>query len=74
MELIPDDIPIRVETSLNVSWEDVELLELREGDVDLAAIARNDLLDHSGHEVHLVMKPAPADTTAAADTTASTSP
>ena len=26
MELIPDDIPIRVETSLNVSWEDVELL------------------------------------------------
>ena len=26
VELIPDDIPIRVETSLNVSWEDVELL------------------------------------------------
>ena len=26
VELIPDDIPIRVETSLNVPWKDVEIL------------------------------------------------
>ena len=26
IELLPDDIPIRVETSLNVRWEDIEIL------------------------------------------------